>query len=172
MNQKHETIEKKTADAILQRVKAITIGGKEYLIAPPTLATLILVSEAVAELPRFEFSPENIVNDALAVAPSFAGLAEIAAILILGEKRLKTTEIEKRRYLGGLITRRKRVQVDMKKRVADELMGVELKELSNAVSTLLGGLQTEHFFALASFLTAINLTKPTREEAKTTVYGR
>lgn len=165
------TIETRTADAILQRVKAITIGGREYIIAPPTLATLILVSEAVAKLPSFEFNKESIVTDAVAAASQFAGLAEVAAILILGEKRLVVEEEVKRRYLWGLFTRKKRVKVDMKRRVTDELMGVELKDLSSAVVTLLEGMQTEHFFALASFLTNINLTRPTRGEA-TTAYGR
>lgn len=177
-----QTIESATADAILERVKAITIGGVEYLIAPPTLATLILVSEEVSYLPQHNFNEAHALTDAIREARYYRGLADIAAILILGAQRLEVEEEQEvdevvtTKWLGIIprkrVVRAKRmVKVDMQKRIADAMLNVELSELATAVSQMLGMLQTEHFFAIATFLTSINLTKPTKV-AKTTASGR
>lgn len=159
-----------TADTLLQRVQSIKIGGVEYLVAPPTLATLVLVSEVVSYLPEVEFDPNTPVEDALREAHNFRALADILAILILGAQRLTIEEEYTTRVLGIFPRRRKRV-VDMKERVAEAMMNVELGELLVATTTLLKMMQTEHFFALATFLTSINLTKPTKV-AETTASGR
>lgn len=159
-----------TADAILQRVQSITIGGVEYIVAPPTLATLILVSEEVSYLPEVRFDPTTPVENALREARNFGALADILAILILGAKRLTIEEEYTERVLGIFPRKRKRV-IDMKARVADAMMDVELSELLVAVTTLLKMMQTEHFFAVATFLTSINLTKETKV-AKTTASGQ
>lgn len=167
---KTKTLESLTADTILQRVQSITIGGKEYLVAPPTLATLILVSEAVSYLPNFTMPQGDAIHAALRDARHYRGLAEVAAILILGAKRLAVEEEYHETYFG-MFKRKKTRIVDMKSRIADELMHVELAELSQAVATLLSLMQVEHFFAIATFLTNINLTKQTKV-AKTTASGQ
>lgn len=167
---RQQTVESLTADAVLERVKAITIGGVEYIVAPPTLATLILVSEEVSYLPNWNMREDNILEDSLRVARFYRGLADVAAILILGAQRLEAEEIVTTRVLG-VFPRRKKIKVNMKRRVADAMLNVEMSELSNAVAQMLSMMQTEHFFALATFLTNINLTKPTKV-AKTTVSGQ
>ena len=162
MAKRKDTIESQTADAILQRVKAITIGGVEYIIAPPTLATLILVSEEVSYLPEVKLNPATPVEDALREARNFRSLADILAILILGAKRL-TIEEEYTERVWGIFRRKRKRGVDM--------MHAELSERLVAVTTLLKMMQTEHCFAVATFLTSINLTKATKV-AKTTASGR
>lgn len=168
-----QTIESATADAVLERVKSITIGGVEYIVAPPTLATLILVSEEVSYLPKVEFDEETALSDALRVGKHYRGLADIAATLILGAQRLQVEE-EQRYWMWGIIPRKRKVVVDMKARVAEAMLNVEMKELSSAVATILSMMQVDHFFALATFLTNINLTKPTKvaKTTKTTASGR
>lgn len=170
MEHKTKTIEAMTADTILQRVQSIRIGGVEYVVAPPTLATLILISEEVSYLPEVEFNEATALTDALREARNYRALADIAAILILGAKRLVVEEERVTRFMW-LFKRRRKVVVDMKARVAEALMNVEISELSSAVATMLAMMQTDHFFALATFLTGINLTKPTKV-AKTTASGR
>lgn len=173
-----QTIESKTADTILQRVQTIKLGGKEYIVAPPTLGTLILVSEAVGDLPAIELNSEDIVTSALRDARYFRGLARVAAILILGSKRMEVEEEYTDKKLWGIISHKRMRKVDMCERITEELMhNVELAELNAGIASILAGMQTEHFFALASFLTNINLTKATREEAttpktKATAYGQ
>lgn len=170
MAKRKDTIESQTADAILQRVKAITIGGVEYIVAPPTLATLILASEEVSFLPEVKLNPATPVEDALREARNFRSLADILAILILGAKRL-TIEEEYTERVWGIFRRKRKRVVDMKSQIAEAMMHVELSELLVAVTTLLKMMQTEHFFAVATFLTSINLTKETKV-AKTTASGR
>ena len=53
MNDK-TTIESKVAATILERNITFEIDGEKYEIAPPSLATLILVSEIISTLPTFE----------------------------------------------------------------------------------------------------------------------
>ena len=48
-----ENIETKVAQTILQQPEEITVGDKVYKAAPPSAATLILASEAVARMPKF-----------------------------------------------------------------------------------------------------------------------
>ena len=117
-----------------------------------------------------QFDEDNALNDALRVARYYRGLADIAAILILGAQRLEVEE-EQRYKMLGIIPRKRKVRVDMKARVAEAMLNVEMSELSTAVATMLQMLQVDHFFALATFLTNINLTKPTKV-AKTTASGQ
>ena len=62
------TLEEKAADTILQRAAKVKIGGTEYEAAPPSIATLILVSEAVSRLPQRKLDDKSIVSECLAVA--------------------------------------------------------------------------------------------------------
>lgn len=99
-----QTIESKVADAILERkIGSIEIDGITYEIAPPTLATLILVSEMVSALPVVERVPNNqIVNSVLHYAKDYRKLGDICAVLILGAKNLiqEVEETHVKRILG------------------------------------------------------------------------
>lgn len=177
-----QTLESHTADVILQRPKKITIGGKEYLMAQPTLATLVLVSETVAALPEATLTEENVVVDVLREARHLKGIAEVAAIMLLGEKNLTTTERRKvvkpgKKHLWGLWCEadtevEEEVVIDHKAELAKELMQCDMRDLSAAIGVMIRCMNTEDFFVIASFLASINLTKATRKEAKTTASGR
>lgn len=169
-NKRQKTFESQTADTLLQRVQSITLGGVEYLVAPPTLATLVLVSEEVSYLPKGALRSESALVDTLREARNYRTLADIVAILILGAKRLTVEEEYTTKVLGFIPRKRKRM-VDMKARIAEAMMNIELKELLGAVTILLQMMQTEHFFAIATFLQSVNMTKPTKVAA-TTASGR
>ena len=64
------TTETKTADAILQRVTEITIGDEVYKVAPPTLATLISVSDELSKLPDEMLEPVSEDSSAAITALS------------------------------------------------------------------------------------------------------
>ena len=51
-----ENIETKVAQTILQQPEEITVGDKVYKAAPPSAATLILASEAVARMPKIQLN--------------------------------------------------------------------------------------------------------------------
>ena len=61
MNDTPKTIEQQVAEAILQKATTtIQIGDTAYELAPPTPATLILISELVAGLPAINKTYKQI----------------------------------------------------------------------------------------------------------------
>mgnify|MGYP000086214532 CR=1 FL=1 len=100
-----ENIETKVAQTILQQTEEITVGDKVYKAAPPSAATLILASEAVARMPKIQLDTERIVDEVLAIGKDCRPMGEIIAIMILGAKGLTETHkavktVEKRRFWG------------------------------------------------------------------------
>lgn len=98
-----ENIETKVAQTILQQPEEITVGDKVYKAAPPSAATLILASEAVARMPKIQLNTERIVDEVLAIGKDCRPMGEIVAIMILGAKGLTETRktvktVEKRRF--------------------------------------------------------------------------
>lgn len=113
------TIESRVASAILERsVGNIKIEGITYDIASPSIATLIVVSELIASLPIVEkVEKTEIVNSVLHHARFFRPLGDIAAVLILGAKNLteERTIVQEKRYLFGLIKRKKETKIKIGK---------------------------------------------------------
>lgn len=86
------TIEQKAGATILQEpIASVTIAGKTYQVPPPTIATLIMVSSLISELP--EINPDTptveILPTILEAAKDCGSLGQIAATIILGAKRIK-----------------------------------------------------------------------------------
>ena len=48
----NKTIEQQVSDTILQQPTEIQVGEKKYSVAPPSIATLILVSKEISKLPK------------------------------------------------------------------------------------------------------------------------
>ena len=158
-------IEKRVAETILQQPAEIHIGKKTFYAAPPSVATLILVSEAVSRLP--ELSNDNIMGETLTKAKDCRPLGEIVAIYILGAKVVnETVEVERkvqRRF--GLIKRTVTVKQTMTRKdaLADEVLeALTPKELNLLMSQILQQMQIGDFFGLTTFLTGVNLTRPTK----------
>jgi hypothetical protein len=149
-----KTAEQKTAEAILQKPKDVVIGGVTYEVAPPSTATLILVSELVSQLPDIEINKDSdIISESLRIARHCKGLGEIAATMILGAKELSKHQLfgNKLRKLSSLL-----------------LTDLTPKKLSSLVVKLLAGMETSDFFGITVSLIEINLTKQTRETVKKT----
>ena len=157
------------------------MGDRKYTAAPASTATLILVSEAISLLPHAKLDPERLVEDSLSIAKDCRPLGEIAAILLLGAKNLKETvkvrqKVEKRR-LFGLVKVTETIEIerviDRKAELATELLGdLSPRELNNLVVMLLQKMELGDFFGLTTFLTEINLLRPTKVENETTASGR
>lgn len=85
-----ETIEKKVAETILQgAISTIEIEGTKYHVAHPTVGTLILISELVANYPEINAAPESMLIEVLRTARNSKLIGDVAAALILGAKRIK-----------------------------------------------------------------------------------
>ena len=167
---KTSTIESRVAAAILEKpVDELELDGKVYPIAPPSIATLILVSEIVSALPRVEPVPnEQILHSVLHNAKDFRPLGDLAATLILGAKGLTATETRtvERKRLFGLITMRREetVTIDRKAELAKAILeNVRPSVLMQVVVRRLTNLEIGDFFGITTSLAAANLLKPTRE---------
>lgn len=172
-------IETKTADAILQRPVEIKAGDYTYSVAPPTVATLILVSEAVSRLPHVALDSKKVVEECLAVAKDCKALGEIAAILILGAKEVDTPVVieEKQPYSAcwGLIKRNKIIrQVERRGDVlARKLLERHTpRDLNSIIAQALSRMQVADFFGLTTFLAEINLIRPTKVVTEATASGQ
>jgi len=164
-------LEKNVAATILQQPEEITVGKKTYYAAPPSIATLILVSEAVSRLPHKALDAEKVTGEVLANAQDCRPLGEIAAILILGAKAVNEAvpvyEKQRKSYLWGLIhrTRQKAVLHNQKDVLADEILAnYSPQALNNLIAQLLKRMQIADFFGLTTFLTEVNLLRQTKVE--------
>lgn len=174
-------IESKVAAAILQQPMEVTVGEQVYQVAPPSVATLILASEAAGRMPQISLNPEKIIDETLSVAKYCRPMGEFVAILILGAKCLKeehTKEIEEereRRVFGfrcGYKKVRRRERVDIKRALADRLLEeLSPRELYELTARLLQQMQIGDFFGISTFLIETNLLRPKKVE-ETTAYGR
>lgn len=164
-----ENIESKVSKTILQKTEKITVGSETMEVAPPSTATLILVSEETAKLPHIKLDSENIAGEVLYVAKDCRVLGDIVAILILGAKNLCTTKTIKNKRLFGLCTERKEVTIDNKAILAKKLLeDITPRELHSLTALLLKALQISDFFGLTTSLIEINLIRQTREVVKET----
>lgn len=166
-----ETIEKRVAETILQQPTEIKVGNKTYAVAPPSVATIILVSQYVAQLPAIKLSDERLIEDILGAAKDCTALGDIAAVLLLGAKNCKQ-EVERKEqvrepWFFGLLHRTREVivkeVVNSQAEVAKELLEtLSATELYALCMQILGTLQLADFFGLTTFLCEINLTRPTK----------
>lgn len=177
-------IETKVARTILQEPEEITVGDTVHQVAPPSTATLILMSEAAARMPQDKLDPERIVDETLAIAKHCRPIGEFAAILILGAKGLIETRkvvktVEKTVYepcLFGLLKRprviietvEEEVVIDRKAELSKALLeDLSPRELHNLTARLLQRMQIADFFGLTTFLIETNLLRQTREVGTT-----
>ena len=171
-----KTLEEKAADTILQRAAKVKIGGKEYEAAPPSIATLILVSEAVSRLPQRTLDDKSIVSECLAVAKDCRPLGDIAAIMILGARHIndKTNDphTEQKGWFRRLISRKSKT-VTKKEALAQEIIDTYTPSgLHGLITMLLQRMDLADFFALTTFLTEVNLLRQTKVETGTTAFGQ
>ena len=174
-----QTIESKVARTILQQQEEITIGDKTYKIAPPSVATLILASEVVSHLPQVHLDEEKVIEETLSIAKDCRELGDLLAILILGAKHIndKVERREKRcrSLLWGLIRTERSVTIT---EIAKEALSRELlenttpRDLHNAIAKIILKMQVGDFFGLTTFLTEINLIRPTKVVTDPTASGQ
>nr|DAO98933.1 MAG TPA: hypothetical protein [Caudoviricetes sp.] len=174
-----ETQEQRVADAVLQAPIEVKVGATTYKVAPPTLATLIRVSEIVSRLPRLpEVENGDLITSALSYASECGSLGLLAATLILGAREAKAPAVSEppsslfSRVLR--LVRRERTPKSTRGEVlAREILEtMSPVELQAVVAGVLKQMEIANFFALTTFLNAVNLLRPTKVENETTASGR
>lgn len=153
-------IESKVAETVLQISRQIDVNGVIYDVAPPTIATLILVSALAAEMPKVELNPNDILEESLFVAKDCKVLGDIVAVMILGAKNIiQTRPIKKKKWFGlwGVTTE---IKINRQTELAENIrQNVSPKQLSVIIGELLRGMEISDFFGLTTSLISINLTR-------------
>lgn len=165
-----QTIESKVAAAILEKpIATIELEGVKYNIAPPSISTLILVSEIVSTLPQVDNVPnDKIVYSALHHAKDFKQLGDIVAVLILGAKGLTDTvtrKVVKKRFFGLIKSETEEtVTIDRKAELAKIVLdNIRPSVMLNIIVRRLNDLEIGDFFGITTSLSETNLLKPTKE---------
>jgi hypothetical protein len=149
-----EKVAKTAAEALLQENVTMQIGGVEYSIAPPSIATLARVSAIIAEMPAQTLDDDNVLSESLRIAKDVAKpVSLIMAVLITGEKR------------PGL--RRIKDEVKQRKIARYIYHNASPAEIKNLFTRLLQHQEVGNFFGLTAFLLEIGITKPTRKAEMT-----
>lgn len=166
----NDTIESRVADTILEsNIGTIEIDGTTYEIAPPTVATLILVSKIISRFPVVErVSGAAVVNSVLHHAKDFNDLGELAAVMILGARNLtekRTVVTYKRKWFGLRRIKCERDEIiDRKSILAERIMQTySPTELYQLIISRLNNLDIASFFVITTSLSEANLLKPTKE---------
>ncbi len=165
---KKKTIEQQVSEAVLQEPYKVTLGGKEYTVARPTVATIIEVSKLVSQLPETPFSgnEDNALNYTLAYARDCDMLGDIAATLILGKKGLVTREKRVRKRFFGLIRRTEDVETDRRAALSKELLENATNE--ELFSLIKETLEMQHIAFFLSTITSLNGANILRKTKATT----
>lgn len=167
-----KTIEQRVGEAILQQPKEYTIGDRTFTVAPPSVSTLILVSEAISLLPQMQLDKTKIVEEVLFVAKDCRMLGDIAAILMLGAKGLKETITTRKKYLFGLFSKAVTKTIDRKGELSKWLLEeLNTAQLNKLIFELLKDFNLGDFFGTTTFLIEINLLRPTKV-VETTASGQ
>jgi hypothetical protein len=179
-----DTIESKVSETVLERAsEIIVVGGNEYPLAPPTLATIIMTSELVATLPPVNFDNDNLISEVFINAKHGRTIARIVATLLLGAKRV----LENRKVVDDVYSPKvgffkrlwQRITKRNKERMVleiDHLTQIILNEISPSTLQLilhrrLVDMQITDFFAITTSLTTANHIKPTVEVENPTQSG-
>ena len=161
-----KTLEQQVCDTILQRkTTSLEIEGRTYEIPAPTPATIMMVSAEVHKMPRIQQNPKSILNEALRTAKDCEALGRIAAILVLGAKRInenhKVVRSERRKWNW----RKFRFTTEQEtESIMEELKPSTLNE---TITQRLMEMQVGDFFGLTTSLSAINTLEATKEVEQT-----
>lgn len=157
-------IEKKVADTILQKPYKIEIGGVTYEVAPPSIATLVIVSGLVAKLPQANLNEKNILLETLRVAKDCSLLGDIVATLILGADNLEEERMIIQKRYWGIVRKEVKVKIDNQRILSDKILKkLTPRQVNNTAIEILNRMEVGDFFGLTASLIEVNLTKPTKQ---------
>lgn len=164
---RNKTIEQKAGQTIRQQPTPITIGRKAYQVKPASVATIILVSEIVSTMPDKTIQDLTKLEWSLAFGRDCRPISEMAAALILGEKRY--TRAQHPGLLHRILYRRDR---ELPQYISREYTPDQFTIL---MEQLVGSMEIDDFFGLTTSLIEINIlrrTATTEVVKKTTASGR
>lgn len=169
-NKQQDNVQAKAAATILERKLAqVKIGDGTYAIAPPSIATLIMLSEIASGLPKAgEVKAEDILQWVVSNAKDYSALGELAAVLVLGAKAImEDEELGQQDGKKGISlfnrsrkTKRGTLRQEMAKKILRE---VSPAQLSKIIAKAFGSLEVGDFFGITTSLGAVSILTPSKE---------
>lgn len=172
-NKQQDNVQAKAAATILERKLAqVKIGDGTYAIAPPSIATLIMLSEIASGLPKAgEVKAENILQWVVSNAKDYSALGELAAVLVLGAKAIMEDEElgqqDGKKGVSALFNRpstqspkRGTLRQEMAKKILREVSPAQLSEI---IAKSFGSLELGDFFGITTSLGAVSILTPSKE---------
>lgn len=179
-NTDKKTLEQRVVDTlVLENLTGHTleVAGKSYTFTDPTPATLMMVSAEVSRMPAIDSRTNNLLFEVMLKAKDARPIGRIAAILLLGARRIKENRMvtvnthegskwswRKFRFLHIMHTEM-RSELDV---LADQILeNVTTKTLATFIGKRIAEMQVGDFFGLTTSLSAINMIRATKEEVET-----
>ena len=161
-----KTLEQQVVDTILQRkTTSLEIDGRTYEIPAPTPATIMLVSEETSKMPLINKETKSIFIETLRTARDCKAIGRIAAILVLGAKRIREnhqvviSETKKWSWRRFRFTKHQEAM-----RIMEDITPATLNE---TITKRLMEMQLGDFFGLTTSLSEINTLARTKEVEQT-----
>lgn len=168
-------MEKEVADTMLEIPEEVMIGGESYKMPPPSIATLVLFSKYVGQMPKDVLDEEFPIGSLLQQSDKLHLLGYALSAVILGAKEFHK-EVDNR-TAKGFFNRKSETKPTITKgdELAQKINQIEINEAYLIFSKILKLLRIQVFFRLTTSLIELNLTKRTKMEevgTKTTASGQ
>jgi hypothetical protein len=123
---------------------------------PPSIATLVLASKYIRQLPSKELSKERLISEMIQNADKLLPLGYALSVMILGVKdfnkleNINLTNFYKKRKTKGYV-------------LAEKINNADIKTVLSTFFKILEAMNLTDFFQLTTFLIELNMTKPTKK---------
>ena len=161
-------------DTILQcKTTSLEIDGRTYEIPAPTPATIMPVSEETSKMPLINKETKSIFLETLRTARDCKAIGRIAAILVLGAKRIREnhqvviSETKKWSWRRFRFTKHQETMNELDfvaMRIMEDITPATLNE---TITKRLMEMQLGDFFGLTTSLSEINTLARTKEVEQT-----
>ena len=172
--EEQKTLEQHVVDTILQRkTTSLEIDGRTYEIPAPTPATIMLVSEETSKMPLINKETKSIFLETLRTARDCKAIGRIAAILVLGAKRIREnhqvviSETKKWNWRRFRFTKHQETRSELDfvaMRIMEDITPATLNE---TITKRHMEMQRGDFFGLTTSLSEINTLARTKEVEQT-----
>lgn len=168
-------MEKKVADTMLEIPEEVIIGGESYKMPPPSIATLVLFSKYVGQMPKETLDEEFPIASLLQQADKLHLLGYALSAVILGAKEFHKEVDDTTKK--GFFNRKSEAKPTITKgeELSQKINQIGIDEVTQVFVKLLKFLRIQDFFQLTTSLIELNLTKRTKMEevgTKTTASGQ
>ena len=172
--EEQKTLEQQVVDTILQRkTTSLEIDGRTYKIPAPTPATIMLVSEETSKMPLINKETKSIFLETLRTARDCKAIGRIAAILVLGAKRIREnrqvviSETKKWSWRHFRFTKHQKTMSELDFVAMRIMEDITPETLNETITKRLMEMQLGDFFGLTTSLSEINTLARTKEVEQT-----